>query len=144
MDRTDLPSPADDFASAAENLIGTPFRLHGRDPASGLDCVGLVYASLVAIGIRPAAPQGYNLRNRSIEHWLVFASLSSLVRARGPVRRGDVLLLQPSAVQHHLMIAASKSQAIHAHAGLRKVVKQPLGSDDLFLAKWRIDCFRQG
>ncbi len=31
-----------DLAAAALNLIGTPFRLHGRDPATGLDCVGLV------------------------------------------------------------------------------------------------------
>ena len=34
------------IAAAARALVGVPFRLQGRDPALGLDCVGLVGAAL--------------------------------------------------------------------------------------------------
>jgi cell wall-associated NlpC family hydrolase len=126
------------FARAAERLIGTRFRLHGRDPASGLDCIGLVAASLAAIGRAPVAPQGYAMRNLAIERWLGHAALSGLAPADGPVRRGDVLLVQPSPVQHHLMIAASADVVIHAHASLRRVVRQPLAPPAIIAARWRL------
>ncbi len=38
------------FAEAAESLVGIRFRLFGRDPAYGLDCVGLVAAALARSG----------------------------------------------------------------------------------------------
>jgi cell wall-associated NlpC family hydrolase len=126
------------LAGAAESLIGTRFRLHGRDPESGLDCIGLVAASLAAIGRTPNAPQGYALRNLSIEHWLDHAARSGLVRTKGPFMRGDVLLVQPSAVQHHLLIASTASEVIHAHAGLRRVVREPLTPDATIAAQWRL------
>lgn len=131
-------SAAAQFAAAAASMIGTPFRLHGRDPASGLDCVGLVYASLAAIGRRPLAPNGYSLRNRSITGWLRFAALNGLAPVTGTMIRGDVLLVQPSSVQHHLLIAADHGSAIHAHAGLGKVVRQPFNDRDSVRAHWRI------
>lgn len=129
---------AEAFARAAEYLIGTPFRLHGRDPASGLDCIGLVFASLLAIGRHPVAPNGYRLRNLSIERWLCHAWSSGLAPAEGAKERGDVLLVQPSPVQHHLLIALGESDVVHAHASLRKVVRQPLAADTRVSARWRI------
>lgn len=129
---------AEAFARAAERLIGTQFRLHGRDPASGLDCIGLVAASLVAIGRVPAPPHGYALRNLAIARWLAHARLSGLERAEGPWRRGDVLLVQPSQVQHHLMIVSAPDYVVHAHAGLRRVVHQPLAPATHISAHWRL------
>jgi cell wall-associated NlpC family hydrolase len=126
------------FARAAERLIGTPFRLHGRDPASGLDCIGLVAASLAAMGRTPMPPQGYSLRNLSIQRWLGHAMRSGLEPADGPVQRGDVLLVQPSAVQHHLLIASDPAHVVHAHAGLRRVVRQPLAHCAIISAHWRL------
>jgi cell wall-associated NlpC family hydrolase len=132
------------LARAAEALIGTPFRCHGRDPASGLDCIGLVFASLAAIGRMPVAPAGYAMRNQSIDHWLGCAPASGLAAVKGQIARGDVLLMQPSAVQHHLMIAASADSVIHAHAGLRRVVCQPLANQPAITAHWRLAPFVQG
>ena len=54
------------LAAAAESLVGTRFRLHGRDPDTGLDCVGLLAASLAAIGRAAPLPNGYRLRARSL------------------------------------------------------------------------------
>lgn len=129
---------AEAFAQAAERLLGVPFRLHGRNPADGVDCIGLVYASLRSIGRRPVAPHGYRLRNVSITHWLGHASLSGLALAARPIMRGDVLLVQPSPVQHHLLIAADAQSVIHAHASLQKVVRQPLAPDTNITAHWRL------
>lgn len=121
------------LAAAALDLVGCPFRLHGRDPATGLDCVGVVSAALTAIGGKPVAPTGYGLRNLAIAQWLPMARASGLVPARGPINPGDVLLIALPGCQHHLVIAADAGSVVHAHAGLRRVVRQPLD------ATWRID-----
>ncbi len=109
------------FARAAEDLVGTRFRLHGRSPASGLDCVGLAAAALAAIGRECAAPACYGLRNSDIAQALDFAPRAGLRETEGPVRSGDVLLVRSGPAQHHLVIAASGDRFIHAHAGLRRV-----------------------
>ena len=66
------------FAKAAEELVGTPFRLHGRTPAAGVDCVGLVACALkhggVPCGGAVDPPGGYGLRNRSIDRLLHLAA----------------------------------------------------------------------
>jgi hypothetical protein len=130
---------AEAFARAAESMIGARFRLHGRDPATGLDCVGLVFASLAAIGRKPSAPHGYGLRNLSVAHWLRHAGMSGLERVvEGPIMRGDVLMVQPSQVQHHLLIARDRVYVVHAHAALRKVVCEPLAQNILASARWRL------
>ena len=38
------------LAEAAVAFAGTRFRLHGRDPETGLDCIGLLAAALTRIG----------------------------------------------------------------------------------------------
>lgn len=50
------------IAAAARALVGVPFRLQGRDPALGLDCVGLVGAAMRAAGYAPMMPGDYGLR----------------------------------------------------------------------------------
>ncbi|MET4131706.1 cell wall-associated NlpC family hydrolase [Porphyrobacter sp. MBR-155] len=132
------PNPGVALAEAAAKLVGSPFRLHGRDPATGLDCVGLVVAALSATGATPRAPSGYGLRNLSVDHWLHFADRSGLTASPGPIRAGDVLLIALSHCQHHLAIAASAASIIHAHAGLRKVVWQPLDPAWRLHIKWQV------
>lgn len=113
------------LAQAAAELIGTPFRLHGASAEHGVDCVGLVTCALARIGQEPRRPQGYGLRNSHIDHHLAFAAMNGLALASGPLRSGDVLLVVPGPGQHHLLIAEGLSHFIHAHAGLRKVVRMP-------------------
>lgn len=126
------------LARAATHLLGAPFRLHGRDPRVGLDCVGLLLASLQAIGIQAEYPRGYALRNRSIDRWIAYAPLWSLADASGPILAGDVLISSPGPNQHHVMIAVKPRTVIHAHAGLRRVVREPLKPDQVFNAHWRV------
>jgi hypothetical protein len=139
-----MTAPDEALAEAARALIGCPFRLHGRDPATGLDCVGLVSAALAASGVRTAVPTGYGLRNLDIAHWLPLAQQSGLVPAPGAICAGEVLLIALAHCQHHLVIAADAVTVIHAHAGLRRVVLQPLDPAWQVHAKWRFAPQREG
>ena len=138
------PVLVDPFVGTAAALVGTPFRLHGRDPATGLDCIGLVHAALVAIGVKPVAPHGYSFRNLAVDQWLHLAEQSGLVPSPGLIRTGDVLLVALGACQHHLAIAADPDSIIHAHAGLRQVVRQRREPDWRVCAKWRIPSDLEG
>ena len=113
------------LAAAAERLVGTPFRLHGRDPVRGLDCVGLVAVALAATGRPAAVPAGYRLRRARIDRILDAAAVAGLAEANGAIEAGDVLLVRPGPGQHHLVVAAACGGFIHAHAGLGRVVATP-------------------
>lgn len=126
------------LAEAAETFVGAPFRLHGRDAATGLDCVGLVMGSLASAGRKPLAPSGYSLRNASIAQWLPAAAANGFESVCGRIHAGDVLLVVPGPAQHHLMIAVTGGQVIHAHAGLKRVVRHPLPSPLDPAAHWRL------
>ena len=130
------------FAQAAESLVGTRFRLFGRDPAYGLDCVGLVAAALARSGRSVSAPIGYGLRSADIEKFLPFATHAGLEPCSGDPMRGDVLLMRPGPAQHHLVIATAPHMIVHAHAGLRRIVSQPLPTDPEpampILRAWRL------
>ena len=126
------------LASEAMRLVGVPFRIYGRDPAVGLDCVGLVVECLRTIGRKPSAPSGYRLRNSCIDHWLEEAKRSSLYEVAGAICPGDILLCATGPAQHHLMIATHNAWVVHAHAGLRRVVLQPLAREMHLLRQWRL------
>lgn len=111
------------IAAAAARLVGVKFRLHGRDPATGLDCVGVVASAFERAGISFELPQGYHLRNASISGFLRTIEGSGLQAARFPLRPGDVVLVVPGPAQHHLLVAESERSFIHAHATLRRVVR---------------------
>lgn len=127
----------DAFAAAAEALVGTPFRLHGRDPRTGLDCIGVFAAALKACGQDADLPVGYRMRMVSLEEWLPSPSEFGFRVAEGPALAGDVVLQRVGPVQYHLAIALGSSGWVHAHAGLRRVVKTPARPDGPIIEQWR-------
>lgn len=113
------------LARAAEELVGSPFRMHGRDPQIGIDCVGLVICALRTIGIEGIDPEGYALRNLAVDRQIASAAGLGLEEASGKAHAGDVLLFRLAAVQYHLGIVREDGALIHAHAGLGRVVVTP-------------------
>ncbi|MXO86168.1 hypothetical protein GRI38_09015 [Altererythrobacter aurantiacus] len=112
------------FAKEAEKLVGAPFRLRGRDPATGLDCVGLVLTALERAGLGAVEPPFYGLRNRSCEAQFASLPASGFIRAngcRGAV--GDLLIVEPGPAQWHVVIRVASEAFVHAHAGRRQVVR---------------------
>ena len=126
------------LALAAETLTGCPFRLHGRDPATGLDCLGVVLAALEAIGRRAAFVGDYALRMRSVAALTDNARALGFTAATGARQAGDVILFVPGCHQYHLGIATSGGALIHAHAGLRRVVCAPQPAEWDAIGHWRL------
>lgn len=126
------------LAAAASGFIGTPFRLQGRNPACGLDCIGLVLASLAEVGIKVALPADYRARRRSFAIPRDALLAAGLVEATGRPRAGDLLLLQTGPVQAHAAVSLTPGEIIHAHASLKRVVRSPLPDSWAVLAIWRI------
>lgn len=125
------------LAEAAETFVGTRFRLHGRNPATGLDCIGLFSASMTQAGSACPVPTGYPMRVLDLAQWLPDPAIFGLLDAEPPFQPGDVAMLRPSVGQFHLAIAG-RFGWVHAHAGLRRVVRQPdLPSGDL-VHHWRL------
>jgi cell wall-associated NlpC family hydrolase len=127
-----------DLALAATSLVGAPFRLHGRDPASGLDCVGVLAAALARCGRVEDLPNGYALRNRVLPELAASVSGSGFVAVTGEVAAGDVLLVQSGPAQFHLLVASGGGSFIHAHAGLKRVVCSNCPPDWPVVAHWRL------
>lgn len=111
------------LAAAAASLLGVQFRLHGRDPATGLDCVGLVAEAMRRSGSEPVVPQGYRLRTLTVDSLLPFAKANRF-DAADSTDHADVLLVMVSPVQPHLLICAPGG-FIHAHAGIGRVTFLP-------------------
>lgn len=126
------------LARAAEALLGTRFRLHGRDPATGLDCIGLLVAALARGGQIIAVPTGYPLRLRELAQWLPDPGGLGFAAAREPFRPGDVVMLQPGPAQFHLAIVDRGLGWIHAHAGLRRVVREAELPAGTITVHWRL------
>lgn len=113
----------------ARALIGSPFRLHGRD-ATGIDCVGLVALAWACTEI----PTGYALRTNDLT--AIEGPLRTMrFRRRRRLRPGDILILNAGPAQLHLGIWTGDS-LIHADAGLRRVVETPGRSRWPVLGMW--------
>ncbi|WP_431469429.1 peptidoglycan endopeptidase [Sphingosinithalassobacter sp. LHW66-3] len=121
---------------AARRALGARFRLHGRDPATGLDCVGLAALALRAEGFAGEVPSGYALRRSDIGKIVRQLAGSELTRCYDS-RPGDLLLCAVDAGQLHMAIA-SETGIIHADAMLRRVVERPGEVPWPVLGRWRV------
>lgn len=113
----------------ARGALGARFRLHGRDPATGLDCVGL---AAWAWGVE--APRGYALRSGDAARAAAAIEAAGL-RPAEAMQAGDVLLLRSGPGQLHFAIWTGAG-VIHADAMLRRVVERP-GLPWPAIGQWR-------
>ncbi len=109
----------EDRIASARRLIGTPFRMGGRDQF-GMDCVGFI---ALLFGKEMAIADHYPLRTGRPDIWE--RELDRLLTRRlGEAQIGDVLLFSPSPLTFHLGLWTGIS-LIHADAKLRRVVETP-------------------
>ena len=123
----------DEVAAAARALVGVRFRAQGRDPALGLDCVGVAVAALRAAGVSVAVRGDYSLRSA---RWERGDEPGGVVRCAGDAP-GDVLLLRIDATQLHVAVRTAGG-IVHADAGLRRVVERPGALGWPIVAAWRV------
>jgi murein DD-endopeptidase / murein LD-carboxypeptidase len=126
-----MAGEAEAIVARARACIGARFRPQGRDPAHGLDCVGLVAVALN----EPAVPKDYALRCSDAKRLGEGLRAAGLVRVAEP-GMGDVLLLRIDSTQLHLAIRTPDG-IVHADAGLRKIVERPGLPAWPLLSAWR-------
>lgn len=130
-------SPAERAAAAALAAVGVRFRLHGRDPAFGLDCVGLAALAARAAEYSGAIPADYALRNGDAARAMAMLDGAGLTRAATPAP-GDILLFRSGPGQLHLAVAVTGG-IVHADASLRRVVRRPGPPPWPMLGCWRFE-----
>jgi len=123
-------------AAAALALVGAPFRLHGREPASGLDCIGVIAAAVRAAGWAGVVPSGYALRGG--DPATVIARFDAVLARGDGDAAGDVLLFRVGPGQLHGAVRTERG-IVHADAGLRRVVERPGAADWPLLGAWRYE-----
>jgi cell wall-associated NlpC family hydrolase len=129
-------SPAERALAAAQAAVGARFRLHGRDPAIGLDCVGLAALAMRAGGMAGAVPGDYALRGGDPRR--IIAEIDRrLARGEAPACPGDLLLCAGGPAQFHFAIQAADG-VIHADAVLRRVVARPGPVPWPIIGIWRL------
>ena len=109
-------------AKRALTLVGASFRPQGRDPAIGLDCIGLCLAAYLI----PAEQVRRDYRMRGDHGQEIMTSLSRWFRpvGKGLRQAGDLLLLAVADDQLHLAVRTDQG-FVHADARLRRVVHTP-------------------
>ncbi len=115
----------------ARAACGARFRLHGRAPESGLDCVGL---AAWAVGCDQVAT-GYALRGGDVDAVAMLIADAGLERVEARAA-GDVLLARSGPGQLHLGIWTGTG-VVHADAMLRRVVERPGEPAWPVLGYWR-------
>jgi hypothetical protein len=126
-----------EIAAAALDLVGCPFKLHGRTIEAGVDCVGLLDHALARLGLQLDIPCDYALRGDYLERVSAFFDRSEFaVLADGHIECGDILLSIPGPRQAHFLVATTAG-AVHAHAGLRRVVLTPFPLPWPIVGHWR-------
>ena len=122
---------AERIVAAARALVGVPFRPQGRDPAWGLDCAGV---ALVAAGATGPTPD-YALSGDNAGRIAAAFAAAGWVRTGAPAA-SDIVEL--AAAGHRHLAVLTPSGAVHAHAGLRRVVEGPVPPEWVILRAWTI------
>ena len=123
-------------AAAARAALGARFRPHGREPATGLDCIGLAGFALRAGGWDGMLPTGYALRGGEPAGVATRIEASGLA-ASADEAPGDLLLFASGPGQLHLGIATDVG-LVHACATARRVVERPGVAPWPVLGRWRL------
>jgi hypothetical protein len=111
-------------AARARTLVGTRFRPQGRDPLTGLDCVGTAAA---AAGVAlERVRRDYSLRGQRlarIEHDL--CELGCQPVTGGRCAAGDVIVCRVAPARYHIVFSTGGG-FVHADAALGRVVERPM------------------
>jgi hypothetical protein len=129
----------DEVVDSARRCIGARFRPQGRDPQTGLDCVGVAAVAMD----KTVPPARYPQRGQD---WAIIAMVADAMGLwaifPGEARAGDLLMVEPGPGQVH-MVVITPTGFVHADARLRKVVETPGRPEWPVLAAWR-GCHEEG
>ena len=114
--------------AAARQCLGVRFRLQGRNPATGLDCIGLMLWSASAAGLSIADQNDYVLHDDPGRLDAALAASPFIRAGTGAPQAGDIARFEHAGLALHLGII-TPATLIHADARLRRVVEHRLDDD---------------
>lgn len=127
-----------EIAQRALDLVGVPYKLGGRCPLAGLDCIGVVALALAGHIMPDEVPRDYTLRGEYLDRISAFFDRAHFQNlGRESMESGDLLLCQTGPRQLHMAILTDCG-VVHAHAGLRRVVLTPLPLPWPLVGRWRV------
>lgn len=124
------------MVAASRACLGSRFRIQGRDPATGLDCIGLALVALKAAGSEPDAPRDYSLSGKGLAERLEAGLQTAGCAPVASVRPGDLIIFEPAPGQAHLAVASTQG-VIHAHLGIGRIVEGPPDPAWVRRSTWR-------
>lgn len=127
----------DAVVARARACIGVRFRPQGRDPAYGLDCVGLIAVAGAGAVAAAKVPARYALRGGTADAIMAQIDAAGLRRNAVAVA-GDVTLAVAGPLQFHLLLR-TETGFVHADAGIGRVVEVPGAVPWPVLAHWAFD-----
>jgi cell wall-associated NlpC family hydrolase len=126
----------EEIVARARALIGVRFRLQGRDPEQGLDCIGVV---TMAMGVPKEkvrrdyiVPSSMTAERMNEE----IAELGFIRIAPAAAKDGDLLLVRPGAGALHLLILTDTG-FLHADMRRRRTVEVPGAVPWPIVSAWR-------
>lgn len=132
-----VASPAPRLDIAARAYLGTPFLHQGRDPAIGIDCVGLVALCVRDCGLSHLLSHDFTSYHRNPAHGELERRLRAALGApvTGGLRPGDVVSMSFAGQTRHVGVIGAapdgRPSLIHTYNKPAKVIEH--GIDD----KWR-------
>jgi cell wall-associated NlpC family hydrolase len=117
----------DHFLSAAMDCVGARFRLQGRDPAYGLDCVGLISYCARAAGCKVVDKLNYDVTTDPAILACHLQESGFYKKEHGFLEPADVVIFSFFGSPNHAAISTA-SGIVHADMRLRKVVHHRLAS----------------
>lgn len=112
------------MVARARACVGVRFRPQGRDPSTGLDCLGLVLVALGADAHAIAAPGDYSLSADGLADRAEAELAAAGFRRVAEAATGDCILFEPAPGQAHFAIASDVG-IVQAHLGVGRVVECP-------------------
>ena len=113
----DLPR-REALAREARRFLGAPFKLHGIDPATGIDCAGVVLLSARTVGYPCVGlDKAFTTKENIIQLWS--AMMNAVVRIpRADASAGDLLIIafKPGAGHLSLVTKANDKARVVLHA----------------------------
>lgn len=140
------PSSAQ-FAAAAEAMVGVRWRKHGRSAATGVDCAGMIIASLWAIGLPIQDVRNYDARMPDPSLLWAMCRASCTEQPWSDRGEGRVGLCRWSRedAPRHLVVMLHEHAIVHVDAGARRVTRVPANwLDERLLAVFRVNGLEYG
>lgn len=115
-----------DVVDAARKYLGVKWKHQGRNPESGLDCLGLVVQVAKDMGMTPHDPVDYT---KSPDGQRLLAELNTQLNPVVDYDTGDILLIRMGTNPQHLAFVTESGGIIHSYANIRRVVEHPLDDE---------------